>query len=120
MRNLNTPWGKADSSEILAPGIISYSTPSHGGIWLAPERQKELNYSKNWLRTPEWWEEDCDWSVPYLYFEKDIRAYEKEKTRGRIPVNTNHINDNIEAARVICERFHPEIYKRLTGSGVDR
>ena len=114
MRNLNTPWGKADSSEILAPGIISYSTPSHGGIWLAPERQKELDYSKNWLKSPAWWEEDCDWSVPYLYFEKDIRAY-----RGRDGTDWA-IDGMIEDARVICERFHPEIYKRITGSGVDR
>jgi hypothetical protein len=64
----NTPWGIAESDDELAEGIILYSTDVHGGIWLSPERQEELGYSKNWLNTAEWWEEDHDWAVPYAFF----------------------------------------------------
>ena len=38
----NTPWGNADWKNELAPGIIFYSTPSHGGIWLSEGRRKAL------------------------------------------------------------------------------
>jgi hypothetical protein len=93
-----TPWGPAQTSELLADGIISYSTSSHGGIWLSPERRKQLPYAKNWLGGKEWWEEDCDWAVPYLFFSKEIRAY-----------NTGYnIEENIIAARKTVESFHPE------------
>jgi hypothetical protein len=29
-----TPWGKADFVSTLADGVVSVSTPSHGGIYL--------------------------------------------------------------------------------------
>jgi hypothetical protein len=71
-----TPWGQADQAEVLAEGIISYSTPSHGGIWLSAARQREIEpvRAKNWLGSLEWWEDDCDWSVPYFFFRADIGA----------------------------------------------
>ena len=34
----DTPWGHPDTVTEIAPGIISYSTPSHGGIWLSDQR----------------------------------------------------------------------------------
>ena len=38
-----TPWGMSDDEgRVLADGIISYSTPGHGGIWLSLSRRKEL------------------------------------------------------------------------------
>lgn len=37
-----TPWGRPDSTTIIAPGIIEYSTPSHGGIYLDASRVAQL------------------------------------------------------------------------------
>lgn len=37
-----TPWGQSDKQSTLAEGIIEVSTPSHGGIRLSTERQKQL------------------------------------------------------------------------------
>lgn len=73
-----TPWGMAQDAIEFADGIISYQTDSHGGIWISKARQeivKELypNYP-NWLGGLEWWEEDCDWAVPYVVFAKEIEA----------------------------------------------
>jgi hypothetical protein len=98
-----TPWGQADGQEELAPGIISYSTASHGGIWLSAERRKALNYDKNWLKTAEWWEEDCDWAVPYYFFAADILAHGK----------AYKFESNLKAAIETVRRFHPEFLERM-------
>ncbi len=98
---METPWGQSDSKEVLAEGIVSYSTPSHGGIRLSLERQRELSLvfkaADNYLRTLEWWEEDCDWAVPYLFFAEAIRSYGK----------AYHFEENLEFARAVVTRYHP-------------
>ncbi len=98
----STPWGQADFENELAPGIIDYGTPGHGGIWLSAERRKALNYDKNWLKTAEWWEEDCDWSVPYYFFREDIRA----------GVDPYKFDKNLQAAIETAKRHHPEFAQR--------
>jgi len=47
----STPWGEAQDAEEMAPGIISYSTASHGGIWIDKKHQEQLEkYTiNNWL-----------------------------------------------------------------------
>lgn len=107
----NTPWGIADNVITLADGIISYSTPTHGGIWLSASRQKELTnmigHVPNWLGTQEWWEEDCDWAVPYTCFasvikdNKDVYNYES----------------NLCTAKRIIINYYPKIATILAGRG---
>ncbi len=98
-----TPWGQADQVTELAEGIISYCTPSHGGIWLSASRRKVVEAVipnvKNFLGGLEWWEEDCDWSIPYVLFGDDI---------------LNHgiaykYHENLETAKQILARYHPEV-----------
>lgn len=73
-----TPWGIAQDAIEYAEGIISYQTASHGGIWLSKERQEIVKKLypdyPNWLDGWEWWEEDCDWVVPYVVFATEIEA----------------------------------------------
>lgn len=96
---METPWGRSDSKEILAKGIVSYSTPSHGGIRLSPKRIAQIPATAhNFLDSLEWWEEDCDWVVPYILFKDDIQAHGCYK-----------FIDNLAAAYVIAQRHHPEI-----------
>jgi hypothetical protein len=67
----STPWGPADSIGIIAPGITRYSTSSHGGIHLSPERIAELPPVIAAFPTfagPGWYEEDCDVSLVVLAF----------------------------------------------------
>lgn len=68
-----TPWGEPQTTEILAPGIVLFSTASHGGIWLSPERNKQVpmrikrrTFMGNGLRG--WYEEDCDAEIVYRFF----------------------------------------------------
>lgn len=96
-----TPWGQADSQEKLAEGIVSYGTPSHGGIWLSSERIAQLpdTIKTNFLDDLRWWEEDCDWCVPYIIFKDDIEQYGQ----------AYKFIDNLAVAYVTAKRYHPEL-----------
>ena len=97
---MHTPWGQADSQTELAPGIISYGTPSHGGIWLSAERQAQLPAGvDNFMHDLRWWEEDCDWAVPYILFKDDIERHGK----------AYKFTENLAAAYVTASHSHPEI-----------
>ena len=79
----STPWGAAQDKQIYAPGIISYSTSSHGGFHLSKTRQKEMPAA---LVNPDgWYEEDCEWCKVVIgfsqYFEtkKLSQAYDTLK-----------------------------------------
>lgn len=83
-----TPWGRSDSEKVLAPGIITVSTPSHGGIHL----DKELNQLvPAYMRTQDgWYEEDVDWAIvatvfPQAFSEEE-RAHAKKTLRGYMPM----------------------------------
>ncbi len=101
---INTPWGIADGKEVLADGIVSYSTPSHGGIWLSAERQEQLAKwlpagFENFLKTLKWWEEDCDWTIPYYVFREDIKASGK----------AYHYQENLDFALWYLNEHQPEL-----------
>ena len=101
----STPWGSAQDAEELAPGIISYSTASHGGIWIDKKHQKQLEkYTiNNWLESSQWWEEDCDWVIPYLVFSIEIQEHGK----------AYKFIENLATAHSIAKSQHPEFYKQL-------
>jgi hypothetical protein len=93
---VDTPWGVADHIEEIAPGIVSYSTPSHGGYWLSPERiaemPKPLREFQPWAG-PGYYEEDCDWSIVCLAFPQYFP------------------DDAIPHALKTLERYKPEVYE---------
>lgn len=53
-----SPWGRCDSVEELAPGVVAVSTASHGGIKLSPERNRAVPPALR--RASGWYEEDCE------------------------------------------------------------
>ncbi len=82
-----TPWGFANHIVEIAPGIVSYSTPSHGGIHLSDERIAEMPkalqdfvpFGSPQPGPGRWFEEDADWSVvalafPEFFTEGDVQA----------------------------------------------
>lgn len=93
----NTPWGKPDHIKVKAPGIVWYSTPSHGGFWLSPERVDQLPPAlaavKPWAG-PGWYEEDCDWSIVALAF-------------------PGLFAQDLDAARATLKCFHPAAFAAL-------
>lgn len=91
-KDIATPWGMSDGYEVIADGITFYTTPSHGGIHLSPERIAQLPKGlSNFLNNRAWWEEDVDWAVPYWWFRHDIRKAGKE----------THVEERIDIAKTI-------------------
>lgn len=61
-----TPWGPSQSQREHAPGIVFYSTASHGGYKLSPERWAEFASIPHFAHWSQWLEEDCDACLVYL------------------------------------------------------
>ena len=98
---MHTPWGASQSVVPLAEGIISVSTASHGGVKLSPERQRAMPWAL--AMNEPWYEEDCDWSLVYLAFEDDIRAYALAANDQHTPYTLK----NLGMAAGFVERWHP-------------
>lgn len=93
----SSPWGQIDHLEPLGPDAVSVATPSHGGIWVSPEalaripeRRRATAYSGG-----GWFEEDCDWCIPYLALRLD--QHEPDPERGA---------RFLEAARRTFQQWH--------------
>jgi len=89
-----TPWGIADSVTEVAPGITFYSTPSHGGYHLSPERRAAMPPAirdKETFARGNWYEEDCDWALVALAFP----AYFPPEA--------------IDAAHRVCAHYHQDV-----------
>jgi hypothetical protein len=78
-----SPWGLIDHVTPLGPDAVVVSTPSHGGVWVSPtalaripEPLRETAYSGR-----GWFEEDCDWCIPYLAL--GLHRFEPDAERGR-------------------------------------
>jgi len=95
----STPWGSAQTMDIMADGIVGYTTASHGGICLDIIRQRELNWSDNWLKSAQWWEEDCDWAIPFYFFRNEIKKDE-------------YYDRSLQSAINTIKNHHPEFAKR--------
>lgn len=77
-----SPWGAIQHATEIAPGIVSVSTASHGGIWLSPERYARVPASlqavaRQYADAP-WFEEDCDVTIVGAIFAEDLRAIEPQ------------------------------------------
>jgi hypothetical protein len=77
-----SPWGPIQHLTPLGPEAFAVSTSSHGGVCVSaaalariPEPLRMTAYS-----LAGWFEEDCDWAIPYLALGLD--AYEIEPGRG--------------------------------------
>ena len=69
----NSPWGTIQDVTELAEGLWSVSTASHGGIKCSKKRNAQIpDYMR---RAGGWYEEDCEWSIPFVVFEGDILEF---------------------------------------------
>ena len=73
---MESPWGHVDGTEKFAAGVISVSTPSHGGfrvgarvgVRMSQEARERATFT--WVDvgfgdpgSVYWYEEDCDWMI---------------------------------------------------------
>lgn len=62
-------WGNIQSKSMIAPGIATVSTPSHGGFVLSDEKVDQLPPSYN---RESYYEEDCEWAQVVAAFPEDF------------------------------------------------
>ena len=83
-----TPWGLADSRTQYGPGVVFYTTPSHGGFQLNAERLAQLRAIHGDVKTfcglPHWFEEDCDWAYVATAFPDLFTADELSNARATL------------------------------------
>jgi hypothetical protein len=92
-----SPWGSIDSVTPLGPDAVAVSTPSHGGIWVSPAGLERIPAP---LRATAysgggWFEEDCDWCIPYLAlglhaFEESAERRDRVRAAARRTLETWH------------------------------
>lgn len=100
----DTPWWQAQSADEIGPGIVRYSTASHGGYFLnkaanakVPPSLKKSSFRGQGLSG--WYEEDCDWAIVVYSFKDYFDA------------------EHYAAAIKSLEQFHSEAWKRVQKSG---
>jgi len=107
---VETPWGPAQHVHVIAPGIVSYSTASHGGIHLSDARLAEMPQALQDFvpfggpqRGPgRWFEEDCDWSVVAVAFPRFFTE------------------DDVRQAHATLKGYRPEVYRAFAGLREER
>jgi hypothetical protein len=97
-----TPWGGADFVRHDAEGIVSVSTPSHGGIGLSPARNAEID--KAWRNANGWYEEDCEAYIVLVRFFDEFETFQLDDDQGRAALS--RIHDSLHY-------WYPEVHARL-------
>lgn len=98
-RGSSSPWGPIQTVEPLGPDVVSVTTASHGGLRVSltalarlPQAIRETAFSSN-----GWFEEDCDWALPYLALGLD--AFEPDAARAA---------ELHQAAARTVRKYHPQ------------
>lgn len=108
--DIETPWGKSQTIDLVAEGILIVTTASHGGILLSPDRAAAMpGYMKRPLFAELFapYEEDCDWCMPVLIFEAEFRAY--------YAAQSINADDAIRDAQTTFRHWHPDAYETFHG-----
>ena len=92
---VDTPWGRADHSEIRGEGIAFHATPSHGGFHLDPLRNAKVH--EGWRNKDAWYEEDVEWAKIAFAFPELFSSEE------------------CESADQLLRDYHPDAYEAVTG-----
>jgi len=78
----SSPWGPIQTVTPLGADVVAVTTASHGGLRVSltalarlPEPIRQTAYSGD-----GWFEEDCDWALPYLALGLD--AFETDAVRA--------------------------------------
>ena len=105
----DTPWGPAEHAAPLGNGVLSVSTPRHGGLFLPdkvfyeiPTPVRETLFAGTASPGANWAEEDCDLPVvmPFIFDRLD-----RELLGAEFPAHTLDKAHWIERARRTANRF---------------
>ena len=79
-KSVQTPWGPAQDSYEYGPGLLFFSTSSHGGFRVSAALMRRmpdhLRKIEPFCKKIGWYEEDCDWALVALAFPQFFTDYE--------------------------------------------
>lgn len=77
-----SPWGLIQTASALGTDAVAVTTASHGGLRISPEAFARLPVPirRTAFSADGWFEEDCDWALPYLALGLD--AHEPDAARA--------------------------------------
>lgn len=102
---MRTPWGMADSVEIVTDGIGWVSCPGHGGLKLSAAMNRRM---PDYMRQKSgWYEEDCEWSKVYVALAELLQAIGSDKVD----------RDRAEAVYTF-RSYYPDAYERFFGETI--
>jgi len=116
-KGMSTPWGSINEYTKIAEGIISVSTPGHGGLWLSDERIAQLPESyEPFTGTKRWAEEDEDAALVLQYLGL-LSLIPEPLTLEVTQVDIDKGRESRKTAWYDTKQGGPivEAYKRVTG-----
>lgn len=90
-----TPWGKAQGTSMVSPGIDAVATSGHGGLKLSPERAAEIDPA--WREPAGWYEQDCAWAKAAVTHYRDFT-----------PID-------VKNAHLAARQYYPDEYTAIVG-----
>jgi hypothetical protein len=105
-----TPWGRADTAYFLAPGVVWYSTPGHGGLGIGAQAAKKLLSAKARFLSESWsgaywFEEDCGWALAFIEHPEWEHAF--QKVAGGTKIHSK------EEMKELVQRYYPKYFEAL-------
>ena len=101
-----SPWGAVQFCDKLADGILSVSTAGHGGIKL--DRKRNAAMPDYLRRSGGWYEEDCEWCLPFVVFEADLlSSSDLDTCSSKAIMEGQHIST--------MKNWYPDEYEQHTG-----
>ena len=108
-----SPWGKIQHCYEVLEGFHLVSTPGHGGVKLNRARNAQIPASVR--KAGGWYEEDCEYCIPYIVFGDEILEHgDRKGTDG-------NYSDKLcvaHYARVSAKDWYPDFYESFTGESV--
>ncbi len=100
-----SPWGSVQHvTVIIQEHVISVSTASHGGVKL--DRKYNALVPEYMRREGGWYEEDCEYAIPFVVFESELKEHADQWTRDYLATGKHW--DTFKG-------WYPDEYERFTG-----
>ena len=102
----SSPWGKIQYVSPVIPGIHAVSTVGHGGLKL--DRKYNALIPESLRAEGGWYEEDCEWSIPYVILSEYI-------IKESDPLQAQSVSKKIISAHKTWKMYNYRSYEAYFG-----
>ena len=119
---MSTPWGASQGVLKIRRGVLDTYTAGHGGVGVS-RRLAEKSFPKEFIENCHflhgyyWFEEDCDWALPFFFnnewFVDFLRANKKTESTSFDAPDVQELYENHVVGTM--KRWHPETFAKYSG-----